>query len=141
MVVNQDEAIRCLSIAKNKLAQGDYEAALKFTNKSLKLHYSKEAELFLERLESDGESPRQNSRNANSANANDSYPTSDNLRRRKESKDEGNTSSKANYTAAQLQSVKQILSIKHDYYKVLSLEKGCEEVEIKKSYRKVRTID
>ncbi|KAI8085999.1 DnaJ domain-containing protein, partial [Halteromyces radiatus] len=41
------------------------------------------------------------------------------------------------YTPEQIKAVKAILACGTDYYKVLSLDKKCTEVEIKKSYRKL----
>ena len=41
------------------------------------------------------------------------------------------------YTKEQAEEVKKILVIEKDYYKVLQLERSCDEAAIKKSYRKV----
>ncbi|PWA02002.1 hypothetical protein BB558_001861 [Smittium angustum] len=50
MVVNLDEAERCLEIAQKKLASGDIQGAEKFARKSINLHKTHKAEIFLENM-------------------------------------------------------------------------------------------
>jgi DnaJ family protein B protein 12 len=42
--MNKDEALRCLEISKAKFKAGDSEGALKFVQKSMRLHETFEAQ-------------------------------------------------------------------------------------------------
>lgn len=44
MESNREEALRCVDLARSKLARGDLDGALKFTRKSLQLFSTPEAE-------------------------------------------------------------------------------------------------
>lgn len=126
MEINKDEAIRCLSIAKNHYGNGNYAAALRLTKKSISLYPTEQAKAFLEKAEKAAASAPDNkptdTRTSNGTKAAPSQPPS----------------SEKKYTQEQVDAVKAILACGNDYYKVLSLDKNCTEVQIKKSYRKVK---
>ncbi|OBZ90403.1 putative J domain-containing protein C17A3.05c [Choanephora cucurbitarum] len=126
MEINKEEALRCLSIAKNQYGTRNYEAAVRLTKKSLKLYPTDEAESFLLKAEKAATentnvppSPSEKSTSSNTTDASNEKPPQ-------------NASS-----GQQTKEVREILSCGTDYYKVLKLDKGCTEVEIKKSYRKL----
>ncbi|KAI8145780.1 DnaJ domain-containing protein [Fennellomyces sp. T-0311] len=126
MEINKDEAIRCLSIAKNHFGNGNFAAALRLTKKSINLYPTDQAKAFLEKAERaaveqpNGE-PASSTPRPNTNGPAQSSPSS----------------SEKKYTQEQVAAVKTILACGTDYYKVLSLEKKCTDVQIKKSYRKL----
>lgn len=129
MEINKDEALRCLSIAKNHYGSGNYAAAARFARKSIKLYPTDEAKAFLEKAErSAADEPVGTSTATSSSSLNGST---------KPAASSPTPSSDKKHTKEQVEAVKRILSCGTDYYKVLSLEKDCTEVQIKKSYRKV----
>ncbi|ORX53051.1 DnaJ-domain-containing protein [Hesseltinella vesiculosa] len=121
METNKDEAKRCLSIAKNHYGLGNYSSAVKLTKKSLSLFPTDEASTFLEKAERAlANAPTSSEKPASTpSSSSNAEPTS------------------KKYTDNQVHAVKTILACGSDYYKVLSLDKKCTEVEIKKSYRKL----
>ncbi|KAI9250992.1 hypothetical protein BDA99DRAFT_522372 [Phascolomyces articulosus] len=132
MEINKDEAIRCLNIAKNHFGNGNYAAALRFTKKSISLYPTDPAKDFLEKAEkavaNEGDQ-KSSTNNSNNSSSSSSGPST--------SSKPSTTSSEKKYTADQVSAVKKILACGTDYYEVLSLEKKCTEVQIKKSYRKL----
>ncbi|CDS03519.1 hypothetical protein LRAMOSA00921 [Lichtheimia ramosa] len=129
MEINKDEALRCLSIAKNHYGSGNYAAAARFARKSIKLYPTDEAKAFLEKAErSAADEPVGTSTATSSSSLNGST---------KPAASSPTPSSDKKHTKEQVEAVKRILSCGTDYYKVLSLEKDCTEVQIKKSYRKL----
>jgi len=128
MEVNKEEAIRCLSIAKNHFGTGNYTSAVKLTKKSISLFPTDEAKAFLVKAEAKVQSEA--SATASGSNATSS-PSTENIKRR-----EHKTQTRE-YTQEQIEAVKRISACGTDYYKILGLEKTCTDGEIKKSYRKV----
>jgi DnaJ family protein B protein 12 len=115
MEVNKEEAVRCLSIAKNHFGNGNYTSAVK---------------AFLVKAEARAQNAGSSATaTGSSANASSSAEST----KRREHKAQARE-----YTQEQIEAVKRIRACGTDYYKVLSLEKTCTETEIKKSYRKVR---
>lgn len=144
--VNKDEALRCLGIAQSHHSTNNLTSALRFTKKSISLFSTPEARGFLTRLEkeeSTGTSTstaggsttgarQRNSSTTGSTSSSSSKPTQ---------KVEEEVVPPREFTAAQLAVVKRIRGIKnHEYYKILELEKGCEDSAVKKAYKKVRLI-
>lgn len=128
MEVNKEEAIRCLSIAKNHYGTGNYTSAVKLTKKSISLFPTDEAKAFLAKAEDKAQN--QSSATSSGSNASSSS-TSENVKRR-----EHKTQTRE-HTQEQIEAVKRIRACGTDYYKILGLEKKCTDSEIKKSYRKV----
>lgn len=133
---NRDEALRCLQLSQRLFAENELELSLKYAEKSTRLFASSDAEKWLAavrtRLQSRG--PRQGAAGASRAFC----PTNDRT---------GPTEGKADgahatgiFTKEQVEQVKSFMRVnKEDYYAVLGLKRGCDEAEIKKAYRKVRT--
>ncbi|KAI9264444.1 DnaJ domain-containing protein [Sporodiniella umbellata] len=120
MEINKEEAIRCLTIAKNQYGNKNYEAALRLTKKSIKLYPTQEAREFLAKAELSAASGG-----------------SDEKKQQPEKPMNSSSKPASKSSSAQSQDVREILACGTDYYKVLKLDKKCTEVEIKKSYRKL----
>lgn len=125
METNKDEALRCLSIAKNHYGNGNYAAALRLTKKSINLYPTEAAQEFLRKAEKTAE--------AQPASAPSDTPATP----RQTTQQAAASNDEKKYNPDQVAAVKRILSCGTDYYKVLSLDKSCEEVHIKKAYKKV----
>lgn len=136
MEINKDEALRCLSIAKNHYGSGNYAAATRFARKSIKLYPTDEAKSFLEKAERSAADEPVGTSTATSSSS--SSPMNGSTT--KTASSSSTPSSDKKHTKEQAEAVKRILSCGTDYYKVLSLEKDCTEVQIKKSYRKVWVV-
>lgn len=123
---NKEEALRCLKIAKNQFGSKNYEAAVRLTKKSLGLYTTDEATEFLKKAQ---ENAASNESTGSSTSTSTSSSTSEKPRE---------SSTPKPSASQQSADVREILACGTDYYKVLKLDKRCTEVEIKKSYRKVR---
>ncbi|KAI8385610.1 hypothetical protein BD560DRAFT_345433 [Blakeslea trispora] len=126
METNKEEALRCLYIAKNQYGTRNYEAAVRLTKKSLKLYPTDEAETFLLKAE---KAAAENTDASPSSSEKPSTPSSTDA--------SSETKPQKASSGQQTKEVREILSCGTDYYKVLKLDKGCTEIEIKKSYRKL----
>ncbi|KAI9168172.1 Chaperone protein dnaJ [Blastocladiella emersonii ATCC 22665] len=140
MVVNRDEALRCLSIAKNALAAGDRGKAERLAKKSLSLHETPEAAAFLAALASAPSTPAGSTEGLRqrSAPAASSAPASASS---STSSLNGGGSSQREYTPDQEAAVKR--ARKHDagdFYAVLGVAKDATDAEIKKAYRKLALV-
>jgi DnaJ family protein B protein 12 len=122
MEINKDEALRCLKIAKNQYGSKNFEAAVRLTKKSLNLFPTDDAKAFLEKAEI-------------AAKETPSTPKQDEPQQQQQAQQQ---KEKPKSSGEQSKEVREILACGSDYYKVLKLEKKCTEVEIKKSYRKVK---
>jgi DnaJ family protein B protein 12 len=129
---NKDEADRCLLIAKNHYGTGNYPSAVKLAKKSLSLYTSDDATKFLKKAEK-ALSDYPNGKSSATTSATSSSTTASTTTSRTSTPNE----EKKTHSPQQIKAVKAILDCGTDYYKVLSLDKKCTEVEIKKSYRKV----
>ncbi|ORY95801.1 hypothetical protein BCR43DRAFT_459713 [Syncephalastrum racemosum] len=125
METNKDEALRCLSIAKNHYGNGNYPAALRLTKKSINLYPTEAAQEFLSKAEKAAESQPASS------------PSDTPAAPKQKTQQESSSNDEKKYNPDQVAAVKRILSCGTDYYKVLSLDKSCQEVHIKKAYKKL----
>lgn len=129
MESNKDEALKCLTIAKNALSTGDYAKALRFTEKSIRLFPTTQGEQLLSIVQKQSaEPPKKTSSPTHST----SSSTSTQRRQTAEP-----PVSDRKYTTEQVRAVKTILACGKDYYKVLSVERSASDAQIKKAYRKV----
>ncbi|OLY84669.1 DnaJ-like protein [Smittium mucronatum] len=131
MVVNLDEAEKCLDLAKKKFSQNDIEGAIRFANKSIRLHPLPEAQAFLNLME------KKRSLQKDSPSEKSSASTTPQPKPKPSTTEKSPSSNSSTYTKDQVDAVKKILSIKNDYYAVLGVDKGAQQIEIKKSYRKM----
>ncbi|KAH9622350.1 hypothetical protein KSS87_007025 [Heliosperma pusillum] len=125
---NKDEAVKCIGIAKEAIASGNKQRALKFIKIAQRLNHTLSLDDLLtacEKMDSPAVGP---SENGNHGGKSGSGATS--------RKTEGILNEERNYTEEHVQLIRQIN--KHrDYYAVLGVEKTCVGEEIKKAYRKL----
>jgi DnaJ homolog subfamily B member 12 len=156
--MNKDEAIRCLSIAQKHRDAANYASARKFAHKSISLFDTPEAHKLLQSIDeaeaaasSSSSAAAGSSASSSSASGAEAHPSaSGTTHRHHQSTSSPSSGSHANgtagglggkkreYTSEQHEMVKKIRACKvTEYYEIMSLKRDCEEVEIKKSYRKV----
>ncbi|KAH0704945.1 hypothetical protein KY290_009660 [Solanum tuberosum] len=125
---NKDEALRCIGIAKEAIASGNKQKALKFIRIARRLNNDLSVEGLLaacENLESSTPESSSEVRNVENMKNDRSHVKSDEV-----------SDGERNYTDEHVQLIRQIKT-KKDYYAILGLEKGCSVEEIRKSYRKL----
>ncbi|CEP17378.1 hypothetical protein [Parasitella parasitica] len=128
MESNKDEALKCLSIAKNFLEIEDYAKALRFTEKSIRLFPTAQGERLLSLIREKSSEPKQSKSGYTTSTSSSTFS------QQQSSKSE--PSQERKYTAEQVDAVKTILAFGRDYYKVLSVDKSATDIQIKKAYRK-----
>ena len=128
--MNEDEANKCLLIAKQAINKGDYDKAEKFLIKSIKLHDLDESQSLLRKLDRYRQAAAQAKRdqpqrpNLSRANTAPAPP--------KASEPEGDT---RKFTAEDAKICNEILKCT-DYYKVMGVEKTCTDNDLKKAFKK-----
>jgi len=147
---NKDEALRCLSIAQKHRNARNYASAKKFIQKSLTLFATPEAQKLAEIIESEA-SASTSTEEATKATGTEKHPSAGGTHHRHpngnastsgsaESSSSG-SEKKRDYTPDQLAVVRRVRTCKvTEYYEILELKKDCEEAEVKKAYRKVRSF-
>lgn len=146
MESNKDEAIRCLAIAQKHRDAGNIPSAKKFCQKSINLFSTPEASKLLDLINS-AESASDFSSTTSSANGaasgTETHPSAAGAKHRHTASAPGNgtaggSGEKRDFTPEQHAVVKRVRACKvTEYYEILSVKRGCEEVEIKKAYKKV----
>lgn len=161
MESNKDEALKCLAIAQKHRNAGNYASAKRFCQKSLTLFSTAEAVKLLEVIEvEERESTTEASSQAGSSagpsassSAAETHPSAAGARQRHQTVDSSKAEGKAkangdatygapkkSYTPENLAVVNRVRACKvTEYYEILSLKRDCDEAEVKKAYRKVRT--
>ncbi|KAI8847529.1 DnaJ domain-containing protein [Chytridium lagenaria] len=133
--MNKEEALRCLSISKDKFEKGESEAAVKFAKKGLALCETEEGRNWVEFLEKNAamrdSKPKPSGFSSKAASGSNSGAS-------RASQPAPDTPSRP-FTPEQTEGIKRIkaMKVKGDLYGVLGLEKGCDESAIKKAYRKL----
>ncbi len=151
MESNRDEALKCLSIAQRHRDAGNYEGARRFCLKSKSLFATPEAAKLLESIEkleaaqsragsepsapfTSGSEPHPSA----SGTKHRHVPTASAAKAKANGTASGSGGEKREYTPENAAVVKRIITLKaHEYYEILSLNKNCEEADVKKAYRKV----
>ncbi|KZT20087.1 DnaJ-domain-containing protein [Neolentinus lepideus HHB14362 ss-1] len=149
MESNKDEALRSLSIAQRHRDSGNLTSARKFCQKSISLFETPEAQKFLAAIEREIESGSAGPSNSTSASGAEAHPSASSAKQRHVPSSStsgagaangsaGQEKVKRDFTPEQHSVVKRVRACKvTDYYEILSVKKDCEEVEIKKAYRKL----
>lgn len=142
---NKDEAIRCLSIAQKHRDAGNYPSARKFCQKSISLFDTPEAHKLLASIVSQEASSTSSSAPSSSSTGSETHSSASTTKQRhaKSSPSLGTASGQGgeqrSFTPENLAVVKRVRACKvTEYYEILNIKKDCEEVEVKKAYRKVR---
>ncbi|NP_001288409.1 chaperone protein dnaJ 49-like isoform X1 [Zea mays] len=145
---NKDDAAKCLRIGKGALEAGDRARAIKFMSKAKRLDPSLPIDdLLTSLLNAQDDSPASSSSSpppppqTAAAGASEAAET-DGLRERKHKgkkreEEEEATPAAREYTAEQLEVVRQVKKHTRDYYQILGLEKDCSVEDVRKAYRKL----
>lgn len=144
---NKDEGSRCLRISQKHLEAGNLPSARKFCIKAIALFDTPEAQKLLERIDdmisSSSSTSTETSGSANSQT--ETHPSAEGLKHRHTVPKASNNGTaggmggeKRDFTPEQLAVVKRVKACKvTEYYEILAVKKDCEDVEVKKAYRKV----
>ncbi|THH14978.1 hypothetical protein EW146_g5419 [Bondarzewia mesenterica] len=158
MESNKDEALRCLAISQKHRTAGNLPSARKFAQKSVALFSTPEALTLLEIIESEAASSSSSSSGSSSGFARsdstsftsgaETHTSASSTKHRhtasmagsssSSSKANGSVNEKREYTEENVTIVKRVRGCKAtEYYEILSLKRDCEDVEVKKAYRKL----
>lgn len=126
---NKDEALRCINIAKEAIASGNKQRALKFIGLAQRLNHTLPVDDLLATCEKlDSFSPA-SSVDENCVDQRHNEPSTP-------SKTDGVSNGDCSYTEEHVQLIREIKKNK-DYYAILGVEKTCSVEEIRKAYRKL----
>lgn len=118
---NKDEALKCIGIAKEAIAAGNKERALKFIKISQRLNSSLSVDDLLMACEKmDSSSPNGNHHDQS----------------RSQARAEKAVNKERNYTDEHVKLIRKVNQNK-DYYEILGVEKSCSAEDIRKAYRKL----
>jgi DnaJ family protein B protein 12 len=147
---NKDDAAKCLRIGKGALDAGDRARAIKFLTKAKRLDPSLPIDdLLTSLLSPEDDSPASSSSSQppppppeTAAAGASEAAEADGLRERKHKgkkrgEEEEATPAAREYTAEQLEVVRQVKKHTRDYYQILGLEKDCSVEDVRKAYRKL----
>ncbi|KAG6865163.1 hypothetical protein C0991_004773 [Blastosporella zonata] len=152
MESNKDEAVKCFAIAKRHYDSGNIPSARKFCQKSISLFETEQA---LKLLASINAAPAaEPSSSASASTSTEEHPSASSTKHRHpftansasssssdvKSNGTGNGmgGDKREYTADQHAVVKRVRACKvTEYYEILAVKRDCDEVEVKKAYRKL----
>lgn len=143
MEVNKEEALRALTIAQRHRNEGNYTSARRFTEKSIKLFSTIEAEKLLAAIDREENASTSSTIDAQTGSSTASgvgnKASAGSTRQRHTNGESSNTDKKhREYTAENEKVVKRVQVCKvTDYYGILGLKRDCEENDVKKAYRKV----
>jgi DnaJ family protein B protein 12 len=147
---NKDDAAKCLRVGKGALDAGDRARAIKFLTKAKRLDPSLPIDdLLTSLLSPEDDSPASSSSSQppppppeTAAAGASEAAEADGLRERKHKgkkreEEEEATPAAREYTAEQLEVVRQVKKHTRDYYQILGLEKDCSVEDVRKAYRKL----
>jgi curved DNA-binding protein CbpA len=135
-IANKGEAEKCRDIAKAALSKGEYDRAIKFFDKSLRLHRLPGVEALRAKAEqlknSGGSAPSSSSKPTTNSNTNNNSSDST-------PKASGNVGAAGrSYTNEEEAMAKKVLAAsKRSHYEVLGVAKDANADQIKKAYRKL----
>lgn len=148
-IANRDEAERCLELANQFLSRHEFEKAIKFYEKSIRLYelsgvrdLCEKARILHHKHQNSGNSAgssgsERKRRPSHDGNTSSHHHSSSNGSSGG-SADQTNPSNGRSYTQEQESGSKKILqNAKKGHYEALGLTKGASEAEIKKAYRKL----
>lgn len=145
MESNKDEAFKCLGIARKHFDAGNIPSARKFCQKSISLFETAEASSLLASINAAPEAG--SSASTSTSTATEEHPSASGAKHRHPQSSNDTRSNgtaggiggeKREYTAEQHAVVKRVRSCKvTEYYEILAVKKDCDDVDIKKAYRKV----
>lgn len=137
---NKDEALKCAQLSRRFHDQQEYELALKYAEKSVRLYPTTSASEWLETVKVSYEK-RSTTTSSSNGPANVKTTTFE-----KTTTYEARTSTQepqgqaASYTKEQAEEVKRFLKVnKDDFYAVLGVPRNASDVDIKKAYKKVKS--
>eukprot|EP01035_Chromulina_nebulosa_P017578 gene17578-23146_t len=135
-IANKDEAEKCRDIGIKAYQNKDYDKAIKFLDKSLKLYQLPDVIAWKEKVrQAMSNNTQSNNNNQSNHKAKNNTSTKSNTTT---SNNEESSSNTRPYTPEQESGSKKILQLaKKGHYEVLGLEKTANESEIKKAYRKL----
>ena len=140
MEVNKDEAIRSLDISLKHLNAGNIPSARKFCVKSISLFETPQARKLLERI--DDMVSSSSTKNDAERKGSPKSPVEEgtfSAGSKVNGTAGGMGGDKREYTQEQAAVVKRVRSCKATaYYEILAVQKGCDDSDVKKAYRKVR---
>ena len=122
----------------------DYASARRFAQKSINLFSTAEAVKLLEIINEEADSSAKASPSTSKASGRESHSSASTTHSRNpasSASESSSTTKKATYTDAQVKLVRRVRNCKiTEFYEILELDKSCEEVDVKKAYRKVRIL-
>ncbi|RDB20897.1 putative J domain-containing protein C17A3.05c [Hypsizygus marmoreus] len=148
MESNKDEALKCLAIARKHYDAGNIPSARKFCQKSISLFETPQALKLLASINATASS--EPSASTSTSSAAEEHLSASGAKHRHPHRNDSTSSTKENgtaggvggekreYTAEQKAVVQRVRSCKvTEYYEILAVKRDCDEVEIKKAYRKL----
>lgn len=143
---NKDEAIKCLGLAQKYFDNSNFSLARKYATKSIGLFATPEASKLLNLISQYEKAGEGGAARSNDASEHTEQSTAGTRHRHtshtngpsgSSTKDKGKEKARE-YTPKQAAVVERIRKCKvTEYYEILGLEKGCDENDVKKAYRKV----
>eukprot|EP00347_Sterkiella_histriomuscorum_P002794 403366774 len=135
--MTEDEAAKCLLVAQEAIKNNDFQKALRFLDKSLRIKETQKAIYLRGQVQKkiNGEDVKfEDAKSNHSSSA--TAASSANSSKQSSHKEEEKTEETPNYTQEDVKRCKEIIA-KKCYYEILSVEKSADENHIKKAYRKL----
>jgi curved DNA-binding protein CbpA len=141
-IANQDEAEKCRDIAKLALSKGDFDKAIKFFEKSLRLHRLPGVEALRDKAirmkDEVSNGPRATSSSSNNRSNNNHTNSNAPSSSSKSNISDATSTSGRSFTEDQESGSKKIVQLaKKGHYEVLGVAKDASADQIKKAYRKL----
>ncbi|CAL8085565.1 unnamed protein product [Calicophoron daubneyi] len=128
MDANKDEAIKCVLLARTRLAAGQRDSARRFVAKAIRLYPGVDISGLEFLIEASTNSRHASQERRTSAKQNSQADPSE------RSRDSSETRAEPVFTKAQAESVRKVLACK-DYYELLGVSKESPEEDIRRAYK------